>query len=86
MFELGLDRNGDYAAVIAQIDAVSGETVRTWEWNPTSALDAVHGLASGGQRLYAAMSVNAVPGTRLDGARAVVGWVARCTKDGVCPP
>lgn len=123
--------NGDYAAVVAQIDDVSGETVRTWEWNPTGVLDAVHGLASGGQRLYVTMGINSIPGSGWGGSRAVVaampldldpvdtplwttelpamsvaldvaadatdglfvagqtadaGWVARCTKDGVCPP
>ena len=124
--------NGDYAAVLAQIDAVSGATVRTWEWNPTSVLDAVHGLTSDGQRLYVALGINSVAGSGWSGSRAVVaampldldpvdtplwttelsamsiasdvcvdaaddglfvtgqtvdvGWVARCTKDGVCPP
>lgn len=66
-----LQSGTDYKAIVVRVNTDTGEIVKTWEWNPTGLLDAVHGLASDGQRLYAALSINTTPGLWA-GSQAVV--------------
>ena len=53
-----LDSDSDYQAFVARIDVVTGEVIGAWTWNPTDDLDAVLGLGSDEDTIYAAGVTN----------------------------
>lgn len=46
--------NSDYSAFVARVDLSSGNVVGAFQWNPTGLIDGFLGLATDGQKLYAA--------------------------------